>query len=140
MTEDLDDLRAFHHLLNEALFLSERPLLSHHEAGGIAGEFLRDPRHHEQNHKNGERKPDAVIKHHDEDRRDREHRLDHHRDRLADHLPDRIGVVGIRAHDVAVSMRVKITDRKALHPVEHISPEIVQRSLRHRRHQSGVDQ
>ena len=59
-------------------------------------------------------------------------------DRLADHLAQRIRIVGVKAHDRAVGTLVKIADRQGLHMFEHIVPHFFQNALSDINHHSGV--
>ena len=44
-----------------------------------------------------------------------------------------------RAHDVAVLVAVKIADGQLLHPAEHLAAQLMQKALRHIRHELRVD-
>jgi len=53
----------------------------------------------------------------------------HLREALGNGLTQRVGVVGIAAHDIAVGMRVEIPERKRLHMREHFIAYFFQSSL-----------
>ena len=61
------------------------------------------------------------------------------RQRLRDKLAQRIGVVGVVAHDVAAAVLVKEFDGKSLHPGKHFGAQLVQEVLRDMRHKLRVD-
>ena len=51
---------------------------------------------------------------------DRDQRGEHLRNTLCKHLTQRVRIVGIMAHNIAMCMRIKITDRQCLHMFEHL--------------------
>ena len=59
-------------------------------------------------------------------------------DRLADHLAQGIGVIGIKAHDRAVCILVKIPDRKGLHMLKHIVANPLKHALTNINHQPCI--
>ena len=50
-------------------------------------------------------------------------------ERLADGLPQGVGVVGVAAHDVAVLVGVEVSDRQGLLVGEHVVADLLQRAL-----------
>ena len=51
------------------------------------------------------------------------------RNTLGNHLSERIGVVGVTAHNVAMRVGVEITDGESLHMCKHLIPDILQNAL-----------
>lgn len=54
------------------------------------------------------------------------------------HLPERIGIVGVQAHNIARCILVKIANRQFLHMGKHIIPNLFQNTLRNWHHQPDV--
>lgn len=57
---------------------------------------------------------------------------------LRDHLAQRIGIVCVQAHDVAVRMRVKVADGQALHLLKHLVTDALERALGDRDHAAVI--
>jgi len=57
---------------------------------------------------------------------------------LAHKLSYGVSIICIRTHDVAMSMSIKILDRKTLHFVKHGVSEVAQSALSHYGHDSCV--
>ena len=125
MTEHLYDLLSLNHLLNETFLFRERLLLLHHIAGARAAEFLRDRQHEHREQADQDRHPHAVVDHHEEHDCDRQRCLEYHRERLTDHLADRVRIVRVGTHDIAVCMCIKIFDRQGLHLIEHVHTQML---------------
>ena len=70
--------------------------------------------------------------------RDRDDAGAHLRQALADELTQRIGIVRVDRHDVAVRVRVKVADGKALHVSEEFHTDVAHRSLRDGDHDAVV--
>ena len=138
VTEHLDDLLPLHHLFDEAFRLCDRPLCGKEEsARSAADEFCNKHDRHDPD-QNDERKVEARIQH-EADKRNAHDPRDHElRDTLRDHLAQRIDVVCVIAHDVAVVVRIEVTDGQILHPVEHLLAHIAQIALRDDRHELGI--
>lgn len=60
------------------------------------------------------------------------------RDAHGHELAQRIGIVCIYGHDVAVRMRIEIADGQRLHFRKHIVTHMAQKALRHDRHRLVV--
>ena len=135
MVEDLDHFLAGHHFFREPFDLSEFFLTRDKVAGGASADLLGDQHDREEAHQHDQRHPDAVVQHDEEDGEDRDRRDQQLRETLGDHLPQRIDIVGIVAHDIAVLMLVEVGDRKLLHIVEEPHAQFFERSLRNGRHQ-----
>ena len=138
MTEHLNDLLTVHHFLNVALGTAQRLLLAYKIFGGAAADpaHHKHHTHHAQHHHGGQ--PDAVIQH------DAEHRYHRYggdqqlRKALADHLAQRVDIVGIIAHDIAMIVGIEIADGKVLHAVEHLLAHFFQRALRDDGHELSI--
>ena len=138
MTKHLDDLLATDRLLYEAVHLAEIILL--------VGEVLRsrtayasDRQEHECHHAERQaRKREREHAHGDERHHDGDAGVHELRNRLADELAQRIDVVGIDAHDVAMAVRIEVLDGQRLHVLEHLDAQRPQRSLADGHHQSVI--
>ena len=130
MVKDLDDLLTVHDLLNEGLALADALLLAHKVFGRAAADLAADKQHAHDAQQHHQRKPEAVVEHDEQHRRDDDARLQYGGERLGDQLAEGIDVVGVAAHDVAVLVRVKIADGKVLHFVEHRAAHFVEEALR----------
>ena len=109
---------------------AEFGLLRNEETRGVGAEQLghkghkRDACHNDQTH------PHAVIQHDKEHRGDDDDRHEQVGQRLADHLAQRVDVVGVVAHDVAALVCVEVADWQVLHAVEHLLAQLLERALR----------
>ena len=130
----LDDLLPLHHFFHEALFHGQRTLLRDHEFGACAADFFDDGHHDCRTGKDDQRQPDTVKEHHRDGRNQRHHARYHRGDTLSHQLAERVGIVGIGTHDIAVRVRVEIFDGQAFHLIEHIRTETVKHALGHARH------
>ena len=86
-----------------------------------------------------EHQPQAVHEHDDEQCDRRDAGIEHLRDAHGDELAQRVGIVGVDGHDVAVGMRIEIADGQRLHLGEHIVADVAQKSLRDDRHRLVVE-
>ena len=135
VAEDLDDLLAGHRFLNEALGLGHGLLLAQEEPGAAAADALGDRDHQHDADGQHQRQPEAEIEHDGEhDQHDRA-RLDKGGNGLGDELAQRVDVVGVKAHDIAVLVSVEVADGEILHPAEHLLAELVEKALRHVGHE-----
>ncbi len=138
VTEDLHHLFAAHGFLNKTVQGTEIPLLQHEVfAGNRAGHTGEEEhqRHHHQCHQcqNG-----TQHQHHGQNTENGDGRVEHLGQRLADHLPQGVNVVGIDGHDVAVGMGIKEADGQCLHVVEEILSQVHHAALGDLRHQPGL--
>jgi len=138
MAEDLYDLLSVHHLFYKALGLAERDLLLQEEFARFTADVLRDEEHDEHAEEHDERQPDAVIEHDAEQEYQHGDREKEVRYALRNELADGVHVVGVMAHDVAVGVRIEILDGQALHAVEQIRSQPMQKALRYDGHQLRV--
>ena len=129
MTEHLDHLLAGNRLLNKAVQFSESSL----PCSEIFCRNLRckggQRQHHGHHHTRKNRQRNAQCHHHCKDRNNRDRTVHQLRNALTDHLAQRINIVCVNRHDVAVCMGVKIFDRQGLHMIKQIISKIPKRSL-----------
>ena len=130
MAERLDDLLAVHDFLDMALDHAELGLLRDKEARGVGAEQLGHKGHKGDAGNDDQAHPRAVVQHDEEHGDDDDDRHEQVGQRLADHLAQRVDVVGVVAHDVAALVCVEVTDRQVLHAVEHLLAQLLERALR----------
>ena len=140
VAEDLDDLLAGHRLLNIALGFGDGLLLAQEEFGAAAADALGDDDHQNHAEHRNERQPDAEIEHNAEHGQHDRARLDEGGDGFGHELAQRVDIVGVEAHDIAVLVGVEVADGKILHAAEHLLTELVEKALRHIGHELLVDQ
>ena len=138
MVEDLDHLLAVYHLFDIAVQGSQGRLLFHKVFRAAAADLHRGLQHQEGPRDDQQRQPQAAAQHRDKHHRQRNDGGDALGQHLADHLAQRIGVVGIVAHDLAVGMRVKVADRQGLHVREQLVPHLPQHALADDRHDARL--
>ena len=138
MAEDLDDLLTVDHLLNIAVEIGQCRLLRHEVTADAAGELAHEHENERHDGAHDQRQPDADVQHAEKHCRKREHGRYELRHGLRDHLAQRIGIVCVQAHDVAVRMRVKVADGQALHLLKHLVTDALERALRDRDHAASV--
>ena len=138
MAEYLDDLLAVHHFLHISVNIRKRLLLHHEENTDLPGDLL-DELQDEQHHQYGDqRQIETDIEHTHQDRHNGKHRRNELCHGLCDHLTEGIGIVGVKAHNIAVGAGIKGADREALHFFKHFVPNLFQRSLRDGYHDTVV--
>ena len=118
--------------------IAERDLLLQEEFARFTADVLRDEEHDEHAEEHDERQPDAVIEHDAEQEYQHGDREKEVRYALRNELADGVHVVGVMAHDVAVGVRIEILDGQALHAVEQIRSQPMQKALRYDGHQLRV--
>lgn len=59
---------------------------------------------------------------------------------LGNRLPERIGIVGVNAHNIAVTMGVEIADRQRLHPGEQPVADLLENPLGNRHHDAIISE
>ena len=140
MAKNLNDALAVDHFLYKAVEFAQGSLLSDEE-------FRRKPRNllgNEKGHGNGkkhhQRQKPGGKKHGEKYHHNGNHRGNALWDRLGNHLPQRINVIGVAAHDVAHGMRVKISHGKGLHMGEQLVSNVLLGTLRHANHQEIVQE
>ena len=138
MAEHLDDLLPVHHLLHVALGAGNGLLRLKEVACGAAADALGDEGHgHDAQHQH-QRQPDAEIQHDGKHRQHDGGGLDERGNGLRDELAERVDIIGVIAHDIAVLVRVEELDGQILHPAENLLTELVKEALRHYGHELGI--
>ena len=140
VAEHLYDLLSVYHFLDEAFRLADGILLTDEELRASAADGLGDEQHYHDAEQHDEREIDAGNEHRDKQRDDADQREQTLRHALGYELAQRVDVVGVIAHYVAVRVRVEISDRQGLHFVEHILADVFEEALRDDGHQTGVDE
>ena len=129
VVEDLDDLLAVDGFLHEGVHVADPLLLLDEVAAGAAHDLAHDEveQNGEHDYERGEWNGQPQ---HGQQRRGRgDNRGEHLRERLRDGLAQRIGVVGVVAHDVAVLVAVEVANRQLLLVGEHIITNLLERAL-----------
>ena len=138
MIEDLDYLFTGHRLFDKTVELSELFLLQHEVFAGHLCGLSRAEEHQRYHAERQKGQRHAEHEHRDQDRDNRDRAVEHHRQRLADHLPQRIDIVCVDRHDVAVRVGIKIPDRQRFHVFEYLYTKLFHRSLCDIGHQYGL--
>ena len=131
VVEDLHDLEAAENLLRVAVYIADRGLLLEEVFAAVPH---HKPAHHHHEHgddQHDERQRQAEVQH---DRKGKHQRNDggyHHGQALRYELPERVYVVRVDAHDVAVIVRVEVADGQALHPHKEVVAYLLERLLSH---------
>ena len=139
VAEDLDDLLTGHRLLNIALGFGDGLLLAQKELGTAAADALGDDYHQNHAEHRNERQPYAEIEHDGKYGQHDRAGLDEGRDGLRHELAQRVDIVGVEAHDIAVLVGVEVADGEVLHAAEHLLTKLVKKALRHIGHELLVD-
>ena len=125
VAEDLDDLLSGHHLLHEGFGFGQRNLLAQEVFGGVAGDIAGSKGHADDAGNDDQAQDHAVVHHDAEDGQQGDAGDQHLRQALADHLAQGVDVIGVIAHDVAVTVGIKVTDRQILHVVKHLFTQLL---------------
>ena len=131
VTEDFDNLLAIHHLLDEAVGLTQSFLLLHKEVSGKSGYLLGDGHHNRYRDESRDRQRNIQDQHADKNAYNHDGAVQHLRNTLADHLTESIDIVRVDGHDISVGMSVKIFDRQFFHVSKQIVSQVSQGSLGH---------
>ena len=138
MAEDLDDLLAGHHFLNESVEFTQVLLLGHEVPAG-QGSHLDGQEQHQADHGQGDKGQGEIQDHHHgKNTDDGDGAVEELGNTLADHLPQGIDIIGINGHDIAVGVGIKILDGQAFHMVEKLGPQAPQGSLADLDHDPGL--
>ena len=140
VAEYLDDLLAAHHLLDIALRFTDDFLLADKVFRAAAADKFGDERHDDDAEQYDQQKPYAVEQHDDQQRDRRDAGIEHLRDAHRYELTERIRIVGVHGHDVAVGMRIEVADGQRLHFGEHIVADVAQKALRNDRHRLVIEE
>ena len=122
VVKDLYDLLSVHHFLDVAVYGRYILLLLHKVFSGKPAELTRHEQHYAHHRKGHKRKRTAYPYHGYKHRYYRDKAVEKLRYALAYHLAERIYVVGVAAHDVAVRVGIEIAYRKTLHVLKHLVP------------------
>ena len=123
VAEHFDNFLSSHSLLDKAVQFTDILLLRDEILARSLCNLHRHKQHQCDHRKGQDSQRDVEHKHHGQDADDRDRAVEELRDTLADHLSERINIVGIHRHDVAVGMRVKIFNRERFHMIEKIFSE-----------------
>ena len=138
MAEHLDYALSLHHLFDITIDRTNILLLRNEMLRGKSAD-LSCQYQHDANHEKCQRRKWNVQHEHTDGRADNRNRtVEKLWHRLADHLSQRIGIICIHGHDIAVRMGVKIFDWKLLHLREHRITECFQHSLCDINHDSVI--
>ena len=139
MAEYLNDLLPRHHLFNESIDTGQALLLST-EIGSAALAQLRSNHHHHHRHQYRYQCQWHTHHHHRGKRHGNgDDRVEHLGYGGTDHLTQRVHVIGIDRHHLAMRVLVEITDGQTLHPFEDSLAQTQHRSLRDIDHQAVVE-
>ena len=138
MTEDFHDLLTGEHLFHKAVHVSQVGLLRVEELRRPTAQLARGVDHHHRHEEGEDGKRQTQHDHTGKGEDDGDERGEEVR-HGADHLAQRVDIVGIDRHGVAVGMGVEILDGQLLHMTEHIDAQALQGALTHVDHQPTVD-
>ena len=120
MAEYLDDLLTVYHFLNVAVYAADSLLLSNEAFAAVSADEADHP-YDEQEHCNDyDGELPAVYEHcrkYTDYRYCRRYELRH---AVAEHFTDSVGVVGVKAHELAVSVLVKVANGEHFHFVKEV--------------------
>ena len=140
VAEHLDDFLSVNHFLDIAVYRTNGVLLLHKESTAFAAYKLGNKHHqcHKRQHK--QRQPDTQPHHCHEHCNDCDDRRKDLRDTLCQHLPERIGIIGVQAHYIAAGVGVEKANGQRLHMGEHLVPNGFQNALCHNDHEPVIEQ
>ena len=138
MAENLNDLLPVYHFLHITVDIGKGFLLHQKEAADFSGDHPDDLQDQKHDQHGNQRQIKADIEHTYQYRHDGKDRGNELRHGLCDHLAKGIGVVGIKAHNIAVGAGIKGADGKPLHFFKHFVPNLFQRSLRDGYHDTVI--
>ncbi len=127
--EYLDHLLPLDHLLDIGVERAQCRLLLDKVAARVLDDDLEHQKQHDrkQHHKGGQ--PHTQVEHRKEGCHGRDERGKHLRDALGYRLAQRVGIVGIAAHDVPHRVGIKVANGQALHFGVHLVADVLERSL-----------
>ena len=129
MAENLNDLLPVYHFLHITVDIRKRFLLHQKETADLFSDHPDDLQDQKHDQHGNQCQIKADIEHTNQYRHDGKDRGNELRHGLCDHLAKGIGVVGIKAHNIAVGAGIKGADGKPLHFFKHFVPNLFQRSL-----------
>ena len=132
VAEHLDDLLTVHHFLDVSFHLTDGFLLCHKVFCTVSAYLLGYQKNTYKSDKHRKEKLNAQI-HHDKRKHDKRYHGRHELGKtLRNYLAERVNIVCVYTHDIAVGVGVKISYRKPLHTGKHFYTHIAQESLRQR--------
>ena len=120
VVEHLDDLLTVDHFFDVAVYFCDGGLLCDEELAALSGDLSGYHHHKDKRYYYESRKRETQDTHRDENRDYRYKGRECLRDALREHLTERVYIVRVMAHDVAVGIAVEIAYRKSLHLLEHL--------------------
>ena len=138
MTERLHHLLSRHHFLDEAVYARQRLLLSSEVAPRPRTEFCRCDGHQHGNEDTHEGKRYAEHNHRREGDDDGDERVEHLGHTRRNDLPQRIDIVGVGRHHLAVRMGVEVAQRQSFHTLKELLAQSQLSALRDVDHQPVV--
>ena len=118
MAENLHLPLALDQLFDIAIGLADRFLLELKVPGTPAADNLNNQQHHHEHCNDQKRKHWAQHQHHHKGAHHRDPGRKHLHNAVAQRLAQRIHIVGIAAHQLAVCMRIKKGNWQVLHMIE----------------------
>ena len=132
------DLLPVNHFFYIAVYIAQRCLLCYEIFSALSANMLDNHHHKNQKGNDKQREPNTCYQHRNKHSHNRNRGRDELRQTLCHHLPERISIVGIQAHNIARCILVKIANRQFLHMGKHIIPNLFQNTLRNWHHQPDV--
>ena len=127
MAEDFDNLLPVQYLFDKSIHSPQIDLLTDIIPSGQLREIGRH-KEHDGGRENGDHRQRRVQDdHRDQRRRHGDNRVDNLRDALAQELTQRVNIVRIHGHNVAVCVRVEVFDRQGFHSPEEVVSQVKQR-------------
>ena len=139
MTENLDNLLPVHHFLDKPFGLAHCALLTQEVFARAAADRFCNEEYRNNARKHYKRKPKTVPQHYKEQREHHYSRRQKIGQRLGHHLPQSVDIVGVIAHNIAVTVGVEILYRQILHAVKHLPAQFFKKALRNNSHKLLVD-
>ena len=138
VAEYLNDLLAGHHLLDKAVHLGKFLLLNAEMLAGTLAQIGGGPGHDERHDNRQDGHRHTHDNHAGKGDGQRDKGVESLGQAVADHLPQRVDVVGVDRHHVAVGMGVEILDGQGFHVVERARAQLEHCSLTDVDHQAAM--
>ena len=136
----LDNFLTVYHFFHITVYISKGFLLKHKKCTYFSCNSFYNLQNEKHNKQSYNRQPNAGIEHTNKHRNNSKYRGNKLCQRLCNHLAERIRIIGVKAHNIAVSAGIEDTNRKPLHFFKHIISDFFQRSLCNRNHCTAVKQ
>ncbi len=130
MAEYFDHFLTVDHFLDKAFAFADRALLFDKVFCRVSADLFGDEHHYGNSRHHNERHIQAETQHYIKDGHDGHERGQKLGHRLRYKLSERVDIVGVIAHDIAVIMGVEVFDRQLLHTVKHLFAQLIEESLR----------